>query len=200
MITNNRSDLHYVPYLTLAPHNGFFPELAVKSGRKLAIGRKPEDDLTPLMVDFFAYNSRVVSRIHAEVWFVSGSFYIRDLKSTSGTFLNAMRLSEQGKERWAETDFLLFSSQKTQFFFLINFSRPFKIVTGDVVQFGVDLRNSGKEEEKCVSTVVIVRKVPLGLKQLSIRVVRSNWHLYNDQQLEKLPLSLEKEVLNVYLP
>jgi len=73
-------------------------------------------------------------------------------------------------------------------------------VTGDVVQFGVDLRNSGKEEEKCVSTVVIVRKVPLGLKQLSIRVVRSNWHLYNDQQLEKLPLSLEKEVLNVNLP
>jgi len=79
-------------------------------------------------------------------------------------------------------------------------SRPFKIVSGDVIQFGVDLKNSGKEDEKCVGTLAIVRKVPLGLKQLSIRVVRSNWHLYSDQHLEKLPLSLEKEVLNVNLP
>jgi pSer/pThr/pTyr-binding forkhead associated (FHA) protein len=166
--------LHYIPHLTLAPHNGFFPEMVTNRGKKVTIGRKNDDPLNPPQGDFFAYNSRVVSRLHAEIWFVGHCFHIRDLRSTSGTFLNAMRLSEPGKE-----------------------SRPFKIVSGDVVQFGVDLRKSDREEEKCVCAVAIVRKIPLSLKQLSIRVVRASWHIYTDQQLKRLPLSLEREVLNV---
>lgn len=41
----------------------------------------------------------------------------------SGTFLNAMRLSEPGKE-----------------------SKPFKLNDGDIVQFGVDFRGSDDSE------------------------------------------------------
>jgi len=58
---------------------------------------------------------KVVSRKHAEIWSVGGEFYIRDNKSQSGTFLNAMRLSLPGEE-----------------------SKPFKLKNNDLIQLGVD--------------------------------------------------------------
>lgn len=85
-----------------------------------------------------------------------------------------MRLSEVGKE-----------------------SRPFKIVTGDVLQFGVDLKGSVREEEKCLCALVTVKKVPISLKKLCIRQVRNHWHRYSDKKLQKIPLPLEREILNV---
>lgn len=63
----------------------------------------------------------------------NGEFYIRDTKSQSGTFLNAMRLSMPGDE-----------------------SKPFKIKTGDVIQFGVDRRGAEEDDMKCVCMTVEV--------------------------------------------
>lgn len=41
-----------------------------------------------------AFRSKVVSRAHAEIWVEHGAkFYIKDTKSSSGTFLNHVRLS-----------------------------------------------------------------------------------------------------------
>ncbi|PWN46143.1 hypothetical protein IE81DRAFT_284603, partial [Ceraceosorus guamensis] len=75
-----------------------------------------------------AFKSKVVSRGHAEVWCESGgNFFIRDTKSSSGTFLNHIRLSAPNAE-----------------------SRPFPIKDGDVVQLGVDYQGGTEEIYRCV--------------------------------------------------
>ncbi|KAI0316605.1 SMAD/FHA domain-containing protein, partial [Amylostereum chailletii] len=75
-----------------------------------------------------AFKSKVVSRAHAEVWCEqNGKFFIRDTKSSSGTFLNHVRLSA------ANTD-----------------SRPFELRDGDTLQLGVDYQGGTEDIYKCV--------------------------------------------------
>ncbi|SPO26545.1 related to component of the spindle assembly checkpoint dma1 [Ustilago trichophora] len=75
-----------------------------------------------------AFKSKVVSRGHAEIWCEpGGKFFIRDTKSSSGTFLNHIRLSGPNME-----------------------SRPFAIKDGDVVQLGVDYQGGTEEIYRCV--------------------------------------------------
>ncbi|KAN0059847.1 hypothetical protein ACQY0O_008421 [Thecaphora frezii] len=75
-----------------------------------------------------AFKSKVVSRGHAEIWCESGGkFFIRDTKSSSGTFLNHIRLSAPNVE-----------------------SRPFPIKDGDVIQLGVDYQGGTEEIYRCV--------------------------------------------------
>ncbi|EJD07859.1 uncharacterized protein FOMMEDRAFT_74430, partial [Fomitiporia mediterranea MF3/22] len=75
-----------------------------------------------------AFKSKVVSRAHAEVWCESGGkFFIKDTKSSSGTFLNHIRLSAPNTD-----------------------SRPFPIKDGDVLQLGVDYQGGTEEIYKCV--------------------------------------------------
>lgn len=75
-----------------------------------------------------AFKSKVVSRAHAEVWCEAGSkFFIKDTKSSSGTFLNHIRLSAPNTE-----------------------SRPFPLKDGDVLQLGVDYQGGTEEIYKCV--------------------------------------------------
>ncbi|KAF1801986.1 hypothetical protein FB192DRAFT_1325630 [Mucor lusitanicus] len=70
-----------------------------------------------------SFKSKVVSRCHCEVWVeTDGKLYIRDTKSSSGTFLNHVRLSPAGSE-----------------------SRPVELHDGDIVQLGVDFQG-GREE------------------------------------------------------
>ncbi|GAC99221.1 hypothetical protein PHSY_006821 [Pseudozyma hubeiensis SY62] len=75
-----------------------------------------------------AFKSKVVSRGHAEIWCEpGGKFFIRDTKSSSGTFLNHIRLSGPNLE-----------------------SKPFAIKDGDVVQLGVDYQGGTEEIYRCV--------------------------------------------------
>ena len=75
-----------------------------------------------------AFKSKVVSRTHAEIWCEpSGQFFIRDTKSSSGTFLNHIRLSAPNHE-----------------------SRPHPLKDGDVVQLGVDYQGGTEEMYRCV--------------------------------------------------
>lgn len=75
-----------------------------------------------------AFKSKVVSRGHAEVWCDSaGKYFIKDTKSSSGTFLNHIRLSGPGTE-----------------------SRPFPLKDGDVLQLGVDYQGGTEEIYRCV--------------------------------------------------
>ncbi|GAC75066.1 FOG: FHA domain, partial [Moesziomyces antarcticus T-34] len=75
-----------------------------------------------------AFKSKVVSRGHAEFWCEpGGKFFIRDTKSSSGTFLNHIRLSAPNTE-----------------------SRPFAIKDGDIVQLGVDYQGGTEEIYRCV--------------------------------------------------
>ncbi|KAA1472716.1 SMAD/FHA domain-containing protein [Dentipellis sp. KUC8613] len=75
-----------------------------------------------------AFKSKVVSRAHAEVWCeAGGKFFIRDTKSSSGTFLNHVRLSAANQE-----------------------SRAFEIKDGDTLQLGVDYQGGTEDIYKCV--------------------------------------------------
>ncbi|KAJ7241553.1 SMAD/FHA domain-containing protein, partial [Mycena rebaudengoi] len=86
-----------------------------------------------LSTNKIAFKSKVVSRAHAEVWVEGASggggvkFYIRDTKSSSGTFLNHVRLSPANTE-----------------------SRPHQIKDGDILQLGVDYQGGAEDIYKSV--------------------------------------------------
>ncbi|EJD41882.1 SMAD/FHA domain-containing protein [Auricularia subglabra TFB-10046 SS5] len=74
-----------------------------------------------------AFRSKVVSRGHAEIWLEGDKFYIRDTKSSSGTFLNHIRLAPPNTE-----------------------SRPVALKDGDILQLGVDYQGGTEEIYRCV--------------------------------------------------
>lgn len=74
-----------------------------------------------------AFKSKVVSRAHAEIWTDNSKFYIKDTKSSSGTFLNHLRLSPAGSE-----------------------SKPHQLKDGDIVQLGVDYQGGTEDIYKSV--------------------------------------------------
>jgi pSer/pThr/pTyr-binding forkhead associated (FHA) protein len=63
----------------------------IKFGRPI---RGAEEDKSDSLAWF---KSKVVSRNHAECWMKNGVVYVKDSGSSSGTFLNGMRLSPGGK-------------------------------------------------------------------------------------------------------
>ncbi|KAG1855186.1 SMAD/FHA domain-containing protein, partial [Suillus subalutaceus] len=73
------------------------------------------------------FKSKVVSHFHAEIWVDNGKFYIKDTKSSSGTFLNHIRLSPAGSE-----------------------SAPHQLKHGDIVQLGVDYQGGTEDIWKSV--------------------------------------------------
>ncbi|KAJ7613458.1 hypothetical protein FB45DRAFT_759128 [Roridomyces roridus] len=80
-----------------------------------------------------AFKSKVVSRAHAEIWVEQDGgadavkFFIRDTKSSSGTFLNHVRLSAANTE-----------------------SRPHQVKDGDILQLGVDYQGGAEDIYKSV--------------------------------------------------
>ncbi|KAK1223621.1 hypothetical protein PQX77_013518, partial [Marasmius sp. AFHP31] len=75
-----------------------------------------------------AFKSKVVSRAHAEISVdASGKFWIKDTKSSSGTFLNHMRLSPANAE-----------------------SRAHQVRDGDIMQLGVDYQGGTEDIYKSV--------------------------------------------------
>ncbi|KAJ1544389.1 hypothetical protein HK405_008695 [Cladochytrium tenue] len=82
-------------------------------------------DLPPLSgisTEHLWFRSKVVSRRHADIWLKCGQLYLKDAGSSSGTFLNGMRLSPAGK-----------------------LSRPYHLRNGDVIQLGADYQ--GRQED-----------------------------------------------------
>ncbi|KAJ7088175.1 hypothetical protein C8R44DRAFT_819616 [Mycena epipterygia] len=92
-----------------------------------------------LSTNKIAFKSKVVSRAHAEVWVEADptsagggggggvKFFIRDTKSSSGTFLNHVRLSPANTE-----------------------SRAHQIKDGDILQLGVDYQGGAEDIYKSV--------------------------------------------------
>lgn len=73
------------------------------------------------------FKSKVVSRRHCEFWYQDGKWYIRDVKSSSGTFLNHIRLSPPSQE-----------------------SRAYVVNDGDIVQLGIDFKGGEEMIFRCV--------------------------------------------------
>ncbi|KXJ94469.1 hypothetical protein Micbo1qcDRAFT_44281 [Microdochium bolleyi] len=73
------------------------------------------------------FKSKVVSRRHCEFWHEDGRWYVKDVKSSSGTFLNHIRLSAPGTE-----------------------SKPYPLNDGDIVQLGIDFKGGEEMIYRCV--------------------------------------------------
>lgn len=87
--------------LYLVPMNGtferktitvpFFPEV-------LRIGRQTNNKTIPTPQNGY-FDSKVLSRQHAEIWADrNGKIWIRDVKSSNGTFVNGQRLSQENRD------------------------------------------------------------------------------------------------------
>ena len=69
----------------------YFPEV-------LRIGRQTNPKTVPTPMNGY-FDSKVLSRQHAEVWAdQSGKIWIRDVKSSNGTFVNGNRLSPENRD------------------------------------------------------------------------------------------------------
>lgn len=74
----------------------------------------------------------------ASAIFLCLQFYLQDTKSSNGTFINSQRLSRGSEE-----------------------SPPCEVLSGDIIQFGVDVtENTRKGEESLFVLVVIVKLGP----------------------------------------
>ncbi|KAJ0418400.1 hypothetical protein BJY00DRAFT_178836 [Aspergillus carlsbadensis] len=73
------------------------------------------------------FKSKVVSRKHCEFIYSNGKWHIKDVGSSSGTFLNHMRLSQPNMP-----------------------SRLYSIKDGDIVQLGIDFRGGEEMIFRCV--------------------------------------------------
>ncbi|KAL0931210.1 fha domain containing protein [Colletotrichum truncatum] len=117
------------PSLTFPPVSRTLP-----SGSEIIrVGRYSERDNQPNVPNNtpsaapVGFKSKVVSRRHCEFWYDDGKWYIKDVKSSSGTFLNHIRLSPPGTE-----------------------SKPFPINDGDIVQLGIDFKGGEEMIFRCV--------------------------------------------------
>ncbi|KAJ6519082.1 SMAD/FHA domain-containing protein [Mycena sanguinolenta] len=89
-----------VPTLYLLPlDDSFFPpkRIALVPGSRVRVGRQLNPKSTPNAGNG-VFESRVLSRQHAEVWVEDDRILIRDVKSSNGTFVNGERLSPEGVE------------------------------------------------------------------------------------------------------
>ncbi|KAJ6475697.1 hypothetical protein C8R47DRAFT_1220536 [Mycena vitilis] len=105
------------PALHLYPlDESFVPKrIALGAGQRVKIARPPNTKTQPGERNGY-FDSRVLSRQHAEVWEEAGKIFIKDVKSSNGTFINGERLSLEGRE-----------------------SEPYELKSDDILEFGVDI-------------------------------------------------------------
>ena len=87
------------PALFLYPLNdSFVPKhISLQGGQHIKIGRQTNTKTVPGERNGY-FDSKVLSRQHAEVWEENSKILIKDVKSSNGTFINAERLSNEGLE------------------------------------------------------------------------------------------------------
>ncbi|KAK1826597.1 E3 ubiquitin-protein ligase [Podospora conica] len=117
------------PSLTFPPISRTLPI----GNETIRVGRYSERETQPTVPQSVpsaapvGFKSKVVSRRHCEFWYEEGKWYIKDVKSSSGTFLNHIRLSPPGQE-----------------------SKPYPVNDGDIVQLGIDFKGGEEMIFRCV--------------------------------------------------
>ncbi|EIW77464.1 hypothetical protein CONPUDRAFT_139331 [Coniophora puteana RWD-64-598 SS2] len=105
------------PALYLYPLNDTFvpKHICLAGGQRIKIGRQTNAKSVPGERNGY-FDSKVLSRQHAEVWEEANKIFIKDVKSSNGTFINGERLSPESVE-----------------------SEPFELKSDDIVEFGIDI-------------------------------------------------------------
>jgi len=113
---SSRESLHFVPIERVLHHKE----------ERIRVGRYSDRDATNPAAPV-GFKSKVVSRRHCEFWCDNGQWWVRDVKSSSGTFLNHIRLSGPGLE-----------------------SKAFALNDGDILQLGIDFKGGEEQIFRCV--------------------------------------------------
>ncbi|KAI9051332.1 hypothetical protein LZ554_004379 [Drepanopeziza brunnea f. sp. 'monogermtubi'] len=149
---NARGMAHQLPSIRFSAHQDpraqrpslLFSPMAriLPTGKEtIKVGRYSERDSHPTQAANVpssapvGFKSKVVSRRHCEFWCSGGRWFIKDVKSSSGTFLNHIRLSSPGNE-----------------------SKPFPVNDGDIVQLGIDFKGGEEMIFRCVKIRVELNK------------------------------------------
>jgi regulator of replication initiation timing len=104
------------------------------------------------------FDCRVLSRSHAVVWYDNGKFFIKDTKSSNGTFVNDRRLSRSGEE-----------------------SAQYELKSGDIVQFGVNVEGPSRVTHGCIIGSI---QLYIGNKELPSRDESPQDHLRQSLQVD----------------
>lgn len=124
------------PVLYLLSLNGTFERKTIAvpfAPDSLRIGRQTNQRTIPTPTNGF-FDSKVLSRQHAEIYAErNGKIYIRDVKSSNGTFVNGTRLSQENRE-----------------------SEPHELQTADHLELGIDIVS---EDQKTVVHHKVAAKV-----------------------------------------
>ncbi|RDB16606.1 putative E3 ubiquitin-protein ligase dma1 [Hypsizygus marmoreus] len=121
-----------------------------------------------------AFKSKVVSRAHAEIWVeTGGKFFIKDTKSSSGTFLNHVRLGPANVE-----------------------SRPYAMKDGDILQLGVDYQGGTEDIYKSVKIrIEIGREWQAGANAFNTEALNNIKTLAVSPRSEgKLPINTKSKI------
>ena len=122
-IRNGKSSLHFNPVSRTMPNDSCV----------IRVGRYSEREGIPITNPTMpsdapvGFKSKVVSRKHCEFSFANGQWHVKDVASSSGTFLNHIRLSQPNAE-----------------------SRLFPVKDGDILQLGIDFRGGEEMIFRCV--------------------------------------------------
>jgi hypothetical protein len=124
------------PMLYLLSLNGSFERKTISVPyypETLRIGRQTNAKTVPTPVNGY-FDSKVLSRQHAEIWADgNGKIWIRDVKSSNGTFVNGTRLSPENRD-----------------------SEPHELQTQDHLELGIDIVS---EDQKTVVHHKVAAKV-----------------------------------------
>ncbi|KAI1321062.1 hypothetical protein EDD11_008643 [Mortierella claussenii] len=153
---NSRNTASAHPILVLESINDSFAlkSLELPENTRVKIGRQTGVTTAPHPSNGY-FDSKVLSRVHAEVWSENGKIYIRDVKSSNGTFLNGKRLGPESVE-----------------------SEAFVLNQNDRLEFGIDImdENGSLLHEKVACKIYISRMsypTPGGSPQESPTKLRS---------------------------
>lgn len=124
--------------LVLLPLTGTFERKHINvpyTPEALRIGRQTNVKTVPTPMNGY-FDSKVLSRQHAEVWATpEGKIMIRDVKSSNGTFVNGYRLSPENRD-----------------------SEPHPLHEGDTLELGIDIVS---EDQKSIVHHKVSAKVEL---------------------------------------
>ncbi|KAG2179183.1 hypothetical protein INT43_002033 [Umbelopsis isabellina] len=150
----------------LPQHGSFQPKiLDLLDDVHVKIGRQTSAKSAPGPNNGY-FDSKVLSRTHAEVWYEQGKVYIKDVKSSNGTFINGVRLSQEGEE-----------------------SAPVELNHNDVVEFGIDIMNEDGtvlyHKVACKVTIIILASAEGTTREAGPSNNNNNNNLGNVEYLQK---------------
>nr|XP_018901435.1 PREDICTED: sarcolemmal membrane-associated protein isoform X1 [Bemisia tabaci] len=133
----NNSGEAGVAVLICRPNSHSFQDRKLSLDQVVKIGRSLKPRTKPA-VNNGIFDCKVLSRNHALLSYSHGKFFIRDTKSSNGTFVNNHRLSKSGEESpWQE------------------------VCSGDIVQFGVDVQENSKNSKITHGSIIADLKLYL---------------------------------------